>query len=164
VLLANNTLFGPGPALRVWDNLPLEEYGAGQVEFCNNLLVGPLYHDMSFMVSKDTRVGISSTAKAREVARLWRFHHNAREFAGAAADQGFPLGQKEWRLGAKDLLSRQPGSADFLRPAPRSRLATGGAGKGDPSLPIYVGAFPPPGTAAWDWARTWKARLGKKGG
>src|SRR5262249_48292621 len=45
----------------------------------------------------------------------------------------------------------------FLRPAKDSPLATGGAGRTDPSLPSYVGAVPPEGVPAWDWGRTWLA-------
>ena len=58
-----------------------------------------------------------------------------------------------------DVLSRVPGQPNFLRPDPKSPLATGGAGG---ELPSYVGAVPPAGVQSWDWIGMWKKRTYKK--
>jgi serine/threonine-protein kinase len=163
LLLANNTLFGPNPGFRIWENLPLEKYAAGQVEWCNNLLLGALYNDIGFLVSEDGNTGKWVGARGRELAGLWRFHHNCRELSSASAAKEFPLQADDWKLDPGELLSRQLGSADSLRPAAGSHLARNGAGTVDPSLPLYVGAVPPAGVAAWNWQHTWDARTGKGG-
>jgi hypothetical protein len=44
------------------------------------------------------------------------------------------------------------------RPIKDKQLAKSGTG-GD--LPTYVGALPPEGVQAWDWQKTWNARMRK---
>jgi hypothetical protein len=62
------------------------------------------------------------------------------------------------------VLSRKPGTPNFLRPAKDSPLASGGAGgqkaaasASDPPLPAYVGGVPPEGAEPWNRDKTWKA-------
>jgi hypothetical protein len=69
-----------------------------------------------------------------------------REVKAAARLQGMPFA------------SRAPARPDFLRPTKDSSLMIGGVG-GD--LPSYAGAVPPAGVEAWDWDKTWKARVSK---
>jgi hypothetical protein len=160
LLLANNTIWGERAALRVYDDLPQEEYEAKQVEFCNNLLVGSLYSDMYVVVreNKDDRLARPAPELAQELSQLWHFHHNHRDWSGKPGVGGFPLGLTDRRLEPGHLLSRQVADADFLCPVANSPLAREGAGQVDKSLPAYIGASPPPGMKPWSWDRTWKAR------
>lgn len=92
--------------------------------------------------------------------------HNWREGAQPHGDSGddkswVPPRPKDVRQDKIDGVNRDPKSPDFLRPDPKSRLATDGAGNEDPSLPRYVGALPPEGARPWDWDRTWRARAKK---
>jgi hypothetical protein len=95
----------------------------------------------------------------------WRLSNNWRE---TKKPNGTSFIDKSWIPPSRDkdvcqdniaVLSRNAKDPDFLRPAKDSELAKAGAG-GD--LPSYVGAVPPKGVKAWDWQKTWKARMEKK--
>jgi hypothetical protein len=79
-----------------------------------------------------------------------RADHNWRDPVGQAKSSVTP-GPDDRGLQEADLVSRDPQSPDFLRPADKSPLATQAAGVEDPALPRYAGALPPRGEAAWDW-------------
>jgi hypothetical protein len=46
-----------------------------------------------------------------------------------------------------------------MRPAAGQKWALQGAGRHDPTLPVYLGAVPPAGVPLWDWDLTWRARM-----
>jgi serine/threonine protein kinase/pectin methylesterase-like acyl-CoA thioesterase len=160
-LIANNTLYESNVVFRLWEDPPYKEHPIGQAELCNNLLFDAGEADMAFTVA-----GPDGTEPRHQdpqpLLAAWRFHYNWRDLSGANPGGIIPLAPGDHRFERRFLLSRDPTSPDFLRPAPDSPLATGGAGKDDPSLPIYVGAVPPRGTPAWDWDRTWRARILRK--
>jgi hypothetical protein len=90
---------------------------------------------------------------------FWRFGQNFRDLA-EAKEGILPLAKDDRKLDPSWLISSIATDPDFLRPKTGLPLAKGGAG-GD--LPTYVGALPPEGIAAWDWQKTWNARMGKVG-
>jgi serine/threonine protein kinase len=151
LLLANNTLLGCARGIRLWDSAVKGK----DIRVCNNLLLGCGGEDISYL-----RDG--GQADGKEVAAAWHLAQNWRELAkppepGTAAFQALvPLGATEKRLGTISGVHRDPKSVDFLRPDAGSPLAREGAGKTDPSLPVYIGARPPWGMPAWDWTRTWQ--------
>jgi hypothetical protein len=158
VLIANNTVFSSGSAFRVWDDPPYEQFG--QVEFRNNLLVEASDGDFLFVRganAPDRTQGVFPV-DGSFLYDLWRFDHNWRDLSGAEAYVRTPLAPGDKKLDKIDLLSRNPSSPDFLRPAEDSPLATQGAGNEDPTLPKYVGALPPEGVEPWDWDKTWQSR------
>jgi len=160
LLLANNTAFNNGSGLRVWDNKPYEEPTAGQVEVVNNLFFGASNYDMAYILDpgmgKDQMPGDSEA-----LLKLWRFHHNRRDFLGAASAASLPAAGTDDRLKRDDLLSTAEDELDRVRPGKDSPLASQGAGTKDGSLPAYIGALPLEGTPPWDWERTWRARVKK---
>jgi hypothetical protein len=158
VLVANNTVFNSDCGLRGWCN-PGHDLQAGQIEICNNLLLDNVTGDMVVYVGTSGGNGDVSQEKADAAVHRWRFGGNWRDFSGSA--YLIPLGAGDHKLTAAVRLERNPSRVDFLRPHAKSKLATGGAGNADPSLPLYVGALPPEGGQAWDWDRTWPARVGK---
>src|SRR5262249_11331544 len=93
------------------------------------------------------------------LTRAWKFDHNWREGKPQERWQSFWVkpSAADTHQEKIDGVERDPKSADFLRPAKGSELATKGAGGDDPALPVYVGAVQPEGTQAWDWGKTWKA-------
>src|SRR5262249_6390990 len=94
----------------------------------------------------------------KALLKLWRFHHNRRDYSGVNRAVAIPPGSDESPLKPDDLLTRDAKDPDRIRPGNDSPLATQGAGMKDGSLPNYIGALPPEGIAAWDWDRTWHAR------
>jgi serine/threonine protein kinase len=155
LLVANNTMFGGGGGFRVWDNFPYEEPVAGQVEVANNLSFAASHCDMGYIFDpgqgKDQGPG-----DGKALVKLWRFHHNRRDFSGANPSVAVPPSAEDARLASDDLLSQDAKELDHIRPIESSPLATAGAGG---ELPTYIGALPPEGSPAWDWDRTWRARV-----
>lgn len=115
VLVANNTFFGTSPWLGLGGSSPRQK----KVVVANNLILG--------------RDEIDAQDLASYVS-AWSFTHNWYE-AGVAE----PAAVAE-RQESVELVSRDPSSPEFLRPAGGSSLANSGAG-GD--LPDYIGARPP---------------------
>jgi len=144
MLFANNTSQGMGQFVQFGEMAK----GLQGIEFRNNLLLSEGANDITF-VGKD-----------RSVLDQVRFDHNWRQVRLAApgsAEAAGLIGAANDQIRDKiELLSTDPKSPDFLRPAADSPLATGGAGKDDPSLPLYVGAVPPKGVDPWDWNATWR--------
>jgi hypothetical protein len=120
---------------------------------------------MAFMLGAGG--GTANPGDGRSLIRLWRFKNNWRDFLGEAS-LSLPRAPGDRMLNDIALPS-DPGKTDFMRPAAKSTLATGGAGKQDPSLPSHVGAVPPEGAKTWDWDKAWRdrakraARLAGKG-
>jgi hypothetical protein len=161
VLLENNTLYESVVLVRFWDDDPIEDYGpGGQVTLRNNLLCEAGLADIQLVHNS---AGNFAPVENKHLNTLWDFKCNWRDLAGADAGHATPLASGDHKLEVVAFVSRDPSSPDFLRPLPDSPLATGGAGKEDPSLPTYVGAVPPKGVEAWDWDKTWKARARKAG-
>jgi hypothetical protein len=158
LLLANNTVSSGGCGLWAWCD-PGYDLRAGQVEVRSNLILDNTVADMAACVGTVTGMGQASAEKGQAATELWRFGGNWRDLGGSAAL--IPLAAADHKLDAAVRLERNPSRANFLRPDPSSNLATEGAGKGDPSLPLYVGALPPAPAPAWDWARSWRARVGR---
>jgi hypothetical protein len=157
-LIANNTLYGCGYGVRGWVDGPYD-VTPGQVELRNNLVLEHDLGDMTVMTGAAGGVGTPSLEKGRAAAAAWRFGGNWRDLGGTA--HLIPLAGGDHRLDSSVRLPLDPARDDFLRPPPGSPVAGGGAGKDDPSLPTYAGAVPPEGALAWDWDRTWRARLKK---
>jgi hypothetical protein len=159
ILVANNTAFDNHFGFRVWDNPPFQKHEPGQVEVRNNLLIHNEVGDMGFILGQGG--GGGSPGDGRPLIRMWRFGNNWRDFLGEASFS-MPRAPGDRRL--KDIiLPSDPRKPDFMRPAAKSTIASGGAGKEDPSLPRYVGAVPPEGARTWDWGRTWKDRAKRAG-
>jgi hypothetical protein len=154
ILIANNTASDNQSGFRVWNSPPFKEHQPGQVELSNNLLVRNEFGDMAFFLG--LRDGGGEPGNGRPLIRLWRFRNNWRDLSGEASFS-LPRAPGDTKL-TGIALPTDPGKPDFMRPANKSPLATGGAGKEDPSLPTYVGAVPPDGAKAWDWDRTWRDR------
>src|SRR5262249_24525073 len=136
VLIANNSLFGNHAAFRVWDDPPYKNVQQDQVEFRNNMLFDSQLGDMVYVRGLAGGNGMNSQEDSKSASELWRFDHNFRDLTGT--EPAFPLCRGDVKLEKPQLLSRDLSHADFLRPAADSPLATGGAGKEDTSLPIYV--------------------------
>jgi hypothetical protein len=157
VLLANNTACDSGSCLRIWDNPPYKKLEAGQVELANNLFFNGEDGDLLFILAENNRpVGPGDLTA---LTKLWRFRCNCRDASGQEVAFKVPILSEDKLLEKADLLSRTPNHADFLRPREGSALAKEGAGRNDPSLPIYIGAVPPEGVEPWNWDRTWRARF-----
>jgi Protein kinase domain/Right handed beta helix region len=158
LLLANNTVFGGQSDFRVWDNAPYEEPVAGQVEVVNNVFFGALHCDVGYILDpgkgQDQSPGDGNT-----LLKLWRFHCNRRDFSGASPGVAIPADSDDRRLMPDDLLTQDAGEPDRIRPGKDSSLATQGAGIKDGSLPTYIGFQPREGEPAWNWDRTWRARM-----
>jgi hypothetical protein len=160
ILIVNNTAFSSGSALRIWDHPPFPKHRAGQVELCNNLLLGTTGEDVGFFLGSNES---QEPGDGASLVRRWRFHHNWRDLSGQQSRMAVPLAATDRKLddaGSKEL-SRKPDAPDFLRPGNSSPLATAGAGERDGSLPTYVGAVPPRSVRPWDWDRTWRSRAGR---
>jgi hypothetical protein len=155
LLLANNTVFASPISLRVWDDLPALEHRAGQVEVVNNLFFEPDGPDMCF--TQAPRGGPNRPGDGKALFRLWRFHHNCRDFTEPEAGGSLPAWEGDVTFRRADLLAVDADNPRLTRPRKSSPLATQGAGAKD-DLPAYIGALPPEGEPAWDWARTWRAR------
>jgi serine/threonine protein kinase len=161
ILMANNSAFDCSTSLRVWDYAPFKKHPKGQVELRNNLLFNASEIDLIWVL--DPHDGSEQKpGDGRSLVNAWWFSHNWRDLSGARSGRdAIPLAPGDHQLKGKVELSRDPSSADFLRPPSSSPLANDGAGKEDPSLPTYVGAVPPKGVDPWDWDRTWRARAKK---
>jgi serine/threonine protein kinase len=162
LLVANNTVVGGEGGFRVWDNAPYEEPVAGQVEVTNNLVLAAAHCDVAYILDPG-KEQIQSPGDGKALIKLWRFHHNRRDFSGARSTVAIPPGSDDARLVADDLVSQDADKPDRVRPAKDSPLAMQGAGTKDSNLPRYIGALPCDGDAAWDWDRTWRARVQKTG-
>ena len=113
--------------------------------------------DLLFILAENNRpVGPGDLTA---LTKLWRFRCNCRDASGQEVAFKVPILSEDKLLEKADLLSRTPNHADFLRPREGSALAKEGAGRTDPSLPIYIGAVPPKGVEPWNWDRTWRARF-----
>jgi nitrous oxidase accessory protein NosD len=157
LLVANNTAFACASDFRVWDNAPYKEPVAGQVEVVSNLFFDAGLHDLGYVLDpgKEKR---PLAGDGKLLLRLWRFHHNHRDFSGPASP--IPMAANDARLNRDDLLSTAPDDLDRVRPRNDSDLGTLGAGARY-GLPAYIGALPPEGSAPWQWDRTWRARVGR---
>jgi hypothetical protein len=74
---------------------------------------------------------------------------------------GIPAGSDEAPLKRDELLSMSEDDPDRVRPGKDSPLAREGAGTKEGALPAYIGALPREGDPAWEWDRTWRARVKK---
>jgi nitrous oxidase accessory protein NosD len=149
VLVANNTTLEGAAAF----TLRHRAVNGKDVQIRNNLVLGGEGMDM---LAIDSNGGPGNVVA---VAEKYRFGPNWREGKERPADKGWirPDLKRGDVLAAKiDGVNRDPKSPDFLRPNPKSQLATAGAGNEDPSLPRYVGALPPEGVEPWDWDRAWR--------
>ena len=125
-LLTNNTFF----ANVCWLDFSQSALAEYRIRVCNNLIVG----------SKQIQTGSYDPAGP---AGAWSFSHNLWEpdTAGAATIVA-AVAQPADGL---QLVSRDAGQPDFLRPTADSQAARAGAG-GD--LPTYVGAVSPASSAS----------------
>jgi hypothetical protein len=160
-LIANNTAIDCGALLRAWDE---KARGRG-VRICNNLNLGASYPDAIAYDSGGHPTNQRGWGDGAAWTAQWLFSHNWREVKlpskrPAERDGWIPPGKLDVCIDTI-VINRESPSPDFLRPSPKSPLATAGAGKVDPSLPSYVGAVPPVGVKPWDWDRTWRARRAK---
>jgi serine/threonine protein kinase len=156
VLVANNTLFNNGSAVRIWCEGDEGKLEKSHVEFRNNILMHSTYTD--FVYFHQVPGAPTGNAKdSRKFLDFWRFGQNFREL-DEAKEAMLPLAKDDRKLDPFWLVSSMPTDPDFLRPKAGLDLAKGGAG-GD--LPSYVGALPPEGVQAWNWQKTWNERMRK---
>jgi hypothetical protein len=156
LLFANNTAFNSGMCFRIWDDLPAPEHQAGQVELVNNLFFDAQGQDMTY--TEVTRERQPRQGDVKALLKLWKFHHNRRDFSGTAPQFALPAAEADAKLHHADLLAVDVNDPTRTRPKKGSPLATQGAGARCGDLPAYIGALPPEGVEAWDWERTWRAR------
>jgi hypothetical protein len=165
VLIANNTVASSGCPVRFWENPPYPEHAAGQVEFANNICLGGTGADIGyFLAAKEKSDGVGYQVKPGDAAALiglWHFHHNRRDLSGAEQSMRVPLSLEDRKLNSKELASVAAGNPQRFHLVKDSPLGKEGAGNENPSLPVYIGALPLEGVPAWDWSRTWQARLQK---
>jgi hypothetical protein len=158
VLIANNTVLDCLTGLRFWDDEPFVTLRPAQFQVFNNLILDATQFDVGFIRSHKNG---EHQGETEEVTKQLTFACNFRDLSGSYAGSQMLLHAQDRKLGGVPFLSRDAVHPDFVRPPPDSPLATGGAGKDDPSLPTYVGAIPPKGTPAWDWNKTWRWRMNK---
>jgi hypothetical protein len=156
IVLANNSIIGCVAAFRLWDS---EVKGKG-VRLQNNLVLAGQSPDLYFLEAEKIDMA-KGPGDGEAMAKAYDFGHNWREGrrpTGAVAKAWAAPDPKKGDVFQEKIegVNRGPKSPDFLRPDPKSPLATEGAGVTDPSLPRYVGALPPQGTPAWDWDRIWR--------
>jgi serine/threonine protein kinase len=161
LLFANNSVYESNQLFRLWQNEKDLEIPPRQVELCNNLFFEAVQGDVQAFVGDKTGMGYTSEDLVKSAFKSWRIHGNWRDLSGRASHENLPLAPGDRQAQRFSFLSRDSKHPDFLRPAADSPLATGGAGKDDPSLPLYVGAVPPKGVPAWDWDKTWRWRMRK---
>jgi len=147
ISMVNNTITRSGAGFRIWDQSQSLKKGA--VEFRNNLLFDLSQADILAVIRGEP-------SDADKFAKDFRLGFNTRDLSGSEAAAALPVDSADLRLAADAAPDRKT-----LRPAADSPLATGGAGKDDATLPLYVGAVPPKGTPAWDWDKTWRWRMKK---
>jgi hypothetical protein len=156
--IANNTSLGGYSPFRIWYIVPYEKPVAGQVEVVNNLFFSATHCDMGYII--EASFGKEQSAgDGKALLELWRFHHNRRDFSGTAVEVALPTGPDDAQLKRDELTSMSADDLDRIRPGKESPLALQGAGTSDPALPRYIGALPRAGDPAWDWDRTWRARV-----
>jgi hypothetical protein len=153
----NNTCLDCSLAFRVWDETIR---GAG-VACRNNLVLNASYPDSVWMDSGGKPDRARGMGDGKQITERWTFSHNWREVSPPSkppekGDGWIPPGPKDVRKERIEGIARDPQSPRFMRPTRDAVLSDEGAGREDPSLPIYVGALPPEGVAAWDWNRTWR--------
>jgi serine/threonine protein kinase len=158
VLLANNTVLRCGSSFRVWEHAANEKALPGRVALKSNLFLEADFFDLAYILAPH----MDKPAKSGDASLLyktWQFADNFRDLSGATQVLVLLLSPGDKKVDPGDLVSRSRGSDGFLRPKADSPLAQGGAGKEDPSLPHYVGAFPAEAERPWDWDATWKALM-----
>jgi hypothetical protein len=166
ILIANNTVFWSERAHRVYDDKNKGNAGlkAANVRIQNNLILKPKLAGDLFFFDHPRGAAAAKNNGAGDTAALlkaWRYSHNWRELDAP------PVTDKAWIPGPADVIkapievmSREFGAKDFLRPAGKSPLATGGVN--DAYLPAYVGAVRPEGVSEWNWNWTWDALVHKR--
>jgi hypothetical protein len=147
VLIANNSVASRRSCIQILNITQAVQ----PVTIRNNLLIA------------EAGIDVELLGKGRAVIAAWQLDHNWRQVrpptAGTSqATSWIPPGERDTRHDHIADIPRDPGQADFLRPAKDSPLTKGGAG-GD--LPSYVGAVPPEGAEPWDWDKTWSAHMRK---
>jgi serine/threonine protein kinase len=158
VVIANNTMLRCFMGMRIWD----DEVKGRNIWVGNNLFLQGTAPNITFFDSGGDPNKPRGAGDAKQLAKTWHISHNWCEQtapmpkADLLSAAGLPPGPDDKLLKAIDVISRDPDSPGFLRPAKNSPLATAGAGHTAPSLPTYVGALPPPGVPRWDWWRTWQ--------
>jgi len=155
VLVANNTIAESGVGVRIWCQGDERNLEKTQVEFRGNILFSSEFGDIAYyhQVPGAPRGDAKDSKKFLD---FWRFGQNFRDLKDDV--RIMPLADDDRKLDPTWLVSRSPTDPDFLHPKLDTPLADKGAG-GD--LPSYVGAIPPEGVPAWDWQKTWKARMRK---
>lgn len=158
ILIANNTLAESATGFRYWDNgkTPPERKG---IRLAANLVLESERADMMYLDSGGDPFNPRGPGDGASLHDAWQWEKNWRETkiptgSGIFVQSWIPLAPADRREEEIPLLSREVKSADFLKPAKDSPLATGGLG-GD--FPAWVGAVPPEDAAAWDWEKTWTA-------
>src|SRR5262249_1710142 len=149
ILLANNTVFECSAAFTFTNTVAYKG-----MHLRNNLVLAATQPDILMCKWSGTPGVFGGIGDGTLVPKLWQMDHNWREVkeptaAALMAKAWVPPGADDVRADKIVDLSRDPASPNFLRPAGSSLLATGGAGKTDPSLPSYVGAVPPEGALPW---------------
>jgi nitrous oxidase accessory protein NosD len=156
LLIANNSFMENMAAVVLGDSA----VKGHDIQLRNNLILGAVQPDITFVKCTGQASDPGKPGDGTQVAKAWQISYNWREIKPPAEGTDerrawVPPDAKKGDVRQDEIkgVNRDPKSPDFLRPDPNSRLATEGAGTEDPSLPRYVGALPPIGTALWDWDR-----------
>jgi len=161
ILIANNTFYGGGTSLRLWDTFPFAKTPVNALTIRNNLMFGSTNMDFYYYRAEKS-LGADKGTDSGFLLKICEFGQNYRDLAGGELRNVTPLAPLDREVTRKEFVSLISSNADFLRPKKTSLLATQGAGKDDPAFPTYVGAIPPEGVTPWDWSTTWKLRRAEK--
>ena len=125
VVVANNTIFESNLAVHVWD----ESIKTKGVKIANNLCLGGRGRDMKFVDNGGSPQSSKGDGDGTQPGANWQFVANWREVPEPPPSKGWiPPGPRDVRQDKIDGVEREPKSANFLRPAKDSLLATKGAG------------------------------------
>lgn len=159
VLIANNTVFESDIALRVWDVRPRGEH----IQIRNNVFLDSKTSDTLFIDSGGSHTRPRGPGDGTAVHGVWTMSRNTRQqdpppalgpFAQAwippAEDDLAAVSSDGFHLDRNDLDNLLRPKTSLVPPATESNA-------GDPPLPDYIGALPPPGFEPFDWNKTWEA-------
>ena len=156
ILISNNSVHQCAMGVRVWDDPPHNKVATGQIELIANVCSEASYADIGYVQpGRKGAKGSPTGGNGDDLIAHWLFAKNFRDMSGQNTEYVVPLAKEDRKFDTNEFRSFEWSDTNFLRPGPKSLLATGGAGG---LLPPYAGAVPPEGPAAWDWTNAWKAR------
>ncbi|HUG91767.1 MAG TPA: protein kinase [Planctomycetaceae bacterium] len=163
--VVNNTFHFCVTSIRLWAPSVTGEH----IRISSNLGLDSNSMDWLFIDNGGDAQFAKGAGDGRSWHEHWSIDHNWREVTPPEDNAPFrrgwvPAGQQDTITNEIAAIERDIDQPDYLRPAADSPLASGGAGSETESLPKWVGAVPPEGSEAWDWAATWKTLIRRPDG